>query len=39
MSENLFEKLQAGKYSQDHDDDASFFTTAMDVLGEAGFER
>ena len=35
----FFDKLQAGKYRQDHDDDASFFTTAMDILGGSGFEH
>ena len=35
----FFEKLEAGTYHQDHDDDASFFTAAMDGLGAAGFEH
>ena len=35
----FFEKLQSGKFSQDHDEDAAFFTTAMDQLGGAGFEH
>ncbi|MGI9243791.1 MAG: radical SAM family heme chaperone HemW, partial [Verrucomicrobiales bacterium] len=35
----FFEKLQSGKFSQDHDDDATFFTTGMDILGDAGFEH
>ncbi|MFT4549617.1 MAG: oxygen-independent coproporphyrinogen-3 oxidase [Verrucomicrobiales bacterium] len=35
----FFEKLQAGNYSQDHDEDASYFTTAMDLLGGSGFEH
>jgi oxygen-independent coproporphyrinogen-3 oxidase len=35
----FFEKLEAGTYSQDHDEDASFFTSAMDLLGGAGFEH
>ena len=29
----FFENLQSGKFSQDHDDDATFFTTGMDLLG------
>jgi len=35
----FFEKLQSGRYSQDHDDDASFFTEAMSILGAEGFEH
>jgi len=35
----FFDKLQSGRFSQDHDDDASFFTAAMDSLGDAGFDH
>lgn len=35
----FFEQLQSGKFRQDPDEDASFFTTTMEELGAAGFEH
>ena len=35
----FFEKFLSGDYSQDHDEDASYFTEAMDILAGAGFEH